>query len=117
MKYTISGQPIPLARPRFVKGHIWDCQTGEKLVASTNLRFQHKLEPLTRPLHIDIIFFMKHSRKQGWHTSRPDLDNMIKFILDVGNGILYADDAQVVKITAEKKYDKEPRTEITITEL
>lgn len=119
MKYVIPGQPIPLARPRFSQGHVWDCQQGEKMLAATNLRFLHKGELLTGPLHAHIIFFMGHKTKKAgsWHVAVPDLDNMIKFYLDVAIGVIYEDDKQVVKITAEKVYSKEPRTEITITEL
>jgi crossover junction endodeoxyribonuclease RusA len=118
VKYTIPGQPIPLARPRFSNNHVWDCQSGEKMVAATNLRFLHKGELLTGPLHVDLKFFMCHKTKhKSWHCVRPDLDNLIKFILDVANGVLYEDDKQVAKITAEKTYDQKARTEITIMEL
>ena len=36
---------------------------------------------------------------------RADLDNLTKTVLDAGNGILYHDDVQVVKITAMKMCD------------
>lgn len=117
MKYTIPGQPIPLARPRFSNNHVWDCQTGEKGATATYLRFLQKDEPLTGPLHVSLKFFMQHKTKSGWHAVRPDLDNLVKFYLDVAIGVLYEDDKQVVKITADKMYSVEPRTEITIEEL
>lgn len=118
MKYIIPGQPIPLSRPRFSKDHVYDSQKGEKFAASINIKFWHKDKPFfLGPLHLTITFFMQSTRKKGWHDLRPDLDNLIKFVLDVMNGIVYNDDKQVVKITAEKIYDKEPRTEITIEEL
>lgn len=70
-------------------------------------------------LHLNVIFFMKQpkKKKESWHTYKPDLDNMIKWISDVMNGILYEDDKQVAKITAEKVYSLESRTEIIIIEL
>lgn len=118
MKYIIPGPPVPLARPRFHNNHVYDCQTGEKLVAATNLRFQHEGPLFEGPLHMDINFYIKNSKKKGWHHYRPDLDNLIKFYCDVANGILYEDDAQIAKITAEKIYCKDnSRTEITITSL
>lgn len=118
MKYTIPGQPVPLARPRFSNNHVWDCQQSEKRAGTTYLRFLHKGEPLKGPLHVDLKFFMCHKKKhKSWHCVRPDLDNLVKFVLDVANGVLYEDDKQVAKITAEKTYDIESRTEITITEL
>lgn len=46
------------------------------------------------------------------HTRKPDLDNLIKYILDCGNKILWHDDAEICKITAAKIWSKQPRTEI-----
>ena len=120
-KYIIPGQPIPLARPRFYNGRVIDCQVGEKNAAATYLKFLHKgpIIPLEGPLHITINFFMKKPKKgnKHFHSSRPDLDNLIKFILDVCNDVLYKDDAQIAQICSEKIYDDEPRTEIIIEEL
>lgn len=47
-------------------------------------------------------------------TTKPDLDNLEKFILDAMNGIFFADDKQVVKLASEKIYSEQPRTEIEI---
>lgn len=47
--------------------------------------------------------------------SKPDLDNLIKFYLDVANEILYKDDKQIISINANKWYSQNPRTEFTIT--
>lgn len=45
---------------------------------------------------------------------KPDYDNMEKFYLDCANGILWDDDAKVIKGTAEKLYSEEPRVEIEV---
>ena len=42
---------------------------------------------------------------------------MVKFVLDSLNKIFYADDAQIVKIIAEKNYNEVPRTEVTIKQI
>ena len=39
------------------------------------------------------------------HTSKPDLDNLIKNILDRGNNILWEDDKNISYITASKKVE------------
>lgn len=51
-----------------------------------------------------------------WHTKRPDLDNLIKFIMDSlgGRGIYWKDDSQVCNIAAYKQYDEKPRVVIQI---
>lgn len=48
------------------------------------------------------------------HSKKNDLDNIEKFYLDCGNGILWGDDAKITKLTSSKRYSQNPRTEITI---
>ena len=39
-----------------------------------------------------------------YHTSKPDLDNLQKALLDAMNGIVFEDDSQVADIRAVKRY-------------
>lgn len=48
------------------------------------------------------------------HTKKPDVDNLLKALLDALNGIAYADDAQIVKLSAQKVYAETPRIEMII---
>jgi Holliday junction resolvase RusA-like endonuclease len=48
------------------------------------------------------------------HTSRPDLDNLIKTVLDALNGIAYTDDKQIVRLGATKAYGTDPKILISI---
>lgn len=48
------------------------------------------------------------------HSSKCDLDNLIKFICDCATGIAYEDDSQIYFIKAQKHYDTKPRTEFTV---
>ena len=52
-----------------------------------------------------------------YHLKKPDIDNLIKFVLDCGNSILWKDDSQIFQIEALKKYCKYPRTEIEYWEI
>jgi Holliday junction resolvase RusA-like endonuclease len=47
----------------------------------------------------------------------PDLDNLTKFYKDVGTGILYHDDKQIVKISALKVYNTYIGTTIRLQEM
>lgn len=38
------------------------------------------------------------------HTSTPDVDNLVKFVLDALNGTYYTDDAQITCISASKRW-------------
>jgi Holliday junction resolvase RusA-like endonuclease len=57
-------------------------------------------------------------RKTPW--VRPDIDGLCKGLLDVGNGILWHDDGQVVKLQLEKLYPDDgegPRVIIEVEEV
>jgi Holliday junction resolvase RusA-like endonuclease len=40
---------------------------------------------------------------------KPDIDNVLKVVLDSLNGIAYKDDSQVVMVTGRKIYGHEPK--------
>lgn len=47
-------------------------------------------------------------------TTKPDIDNLIKFYLDCFNKVLFEDDRYVVKMKIAKSYTRNPRVEIDI---
>jgi Holliday junction resolvase RusA-like endonuclease len=131
--YTIEGPPVPLARPRLGRLHTYDSQKQIKYSAGIQLVQQHQGQPLfTGPLQLDVTFFMpipERLRRQfkGQHQSnelahhphciKPDIDNLIKFLLDISNKTLVLDDAQFSVINARKLYSMISRTEFTISRL
>ncbi len=126
--YIINGDPIALARPRFGKDNVYDSQKREKLIVGIDLRNQHEGEdPYDGPIHMEITFFMpmpnswsdkkKRDTLGTYHHLRPDIDNLVKFILDSANAVLFKDDAIVASINTHKVYSSKPHTKITIREL
>lgn len=131
--YTIEGVPTPLARPRLGHTHTYDSQKQIKYSAGIQLVQQHLGQPLfTGPLTLDVIFFMpiperlrrqfkgqEQSNDLAYHPhhKKPDLDNLIKFVLDVANGTIITDDSLISTINARKVYSMIPRTEFSITRL
>lgn len=49
-------------------------------------------------------------------TKKPDIDNIVKIVLDAMNKFAYKDDTQVVKLIAEKKYASTPKVVVKIEE-
>lgn len=47
-------------------------------------------------------------------TKRPDLDNYIKIALDALNCVVFADDNQIVALTARKEYSAKPGIKIVV---
>ena len=109
MTFTVPGDPLPKARPRFVRGHtMTDPRTmrAEQLVVMAARRA--KVKPLTGPVAIWVAYYRRTKR-------RCDLDNLVKLTLDGLNKVAWLDDDQVVSIHATKHLDKDnPRTEVRL---
>lgn len=127
MKIIIPGDPVPWARARIGNAkRFWDSQKQIKLGYVLQISNQVGGLSYTQPLHLDIVFFMpiaeslsdkkKHALDGAYHASKPDLDNLIKFVLDVCTGVLYKNDCIIASISASKKYSLNPRTEFSFFE-
>ena len=67
---------------------------------------------------VDIFFYMKRGKtvKRKYPITRPDIDKMVRCVLDALTGIVYKDDSQVVSLSAMKTYAaKEPGTYLEVT--
>lgn len=136
MIYTITGEPIAKGRPRFTKaGHTYTPKktrdAEKKIVALLKTQKPIKHEK-NKPIEVEIRFFYPHRKsftkkdkmliKKGmkYRTQKPDVDNLVKLVLDSANGILWHDDSQIVKLTASKHYEQDEaglgRTEIIVKE-
>lgn len=130
MNLTIYGKPQPKERPRVYKGHgITPIRTRNyeaKVAAEWRANYP---KPLEGDLRVWITFYMptpiswsktkKERAERGIirPSVRPDIDNLVKIILDGLNGVAFADDKQVVELTAAKYYSAEPRTAILVEEI
>lgn len=130
MNLTIYGKPQPKERPRVYKGHgITPTRTKNyeaKVAAEWRANYP---KPLEGDIRVYITFYMpipiswskakkeRAEREIIRPSVRPDIDNLVKIILDGLNGVAFADDKQVVEITAAKYYSAEPRTAILVEEI
>ena len=124
---SLPGDPITKMRPRFArkkwKVRTFDQQSEEKETVRWKLKARMMNRyPTEGPLALSLVcvFHRPASRtklKEIFHSVKPDLDNLIKWIGDVGNGILWYDDKQIVSIAATKIYGEHPRTIITVSKV
>lgn len=125
--------PVAKGRPRFTrfggtytpaKTKIYETTIAEYYTqASKGFAFEKGT-----PLHVNLVFGMpipaSTSKKQREkmlvriikHTKKPDLDNMVKAVLDALNGVAWADDSQIVWLSALKEYSDEPYVYIYVHE-
>jgi len=69
---------------------------------------------------LDFIFERPRSLPKKWafNAKRPDLDKLVRAVLDGLTGILFPDDSQVIRIVASKRYaetDEMPGMNAVIT--
>lgn len=78
------------------------------LAAATTMAHE-RLKMLDEPLELHLHFVLakpKSARKRDiWPAKRPDLDKLLRSTLDALTGVVFSDDARVVKLRAEKDYD------------
>ena len=102
--YKVS--PIPIKRRvRFTKtGHSYtDVKTADDLrrVANCYTGEYHPDEPLRLRLQI-VKPLPKSKNRPEPFTAKPDIDNVIKAVMDGLNGKAFKDDSQIVEVIAEK---------------
>lgn len=134
MIIELKGNPIPLQRHRSCmrngKAFIYDSQLREKIIFIKRVRNQICAggviaELLSKESHsVSLIFEMPYPlskiRKKMPplqdipHVIKPDLDNLVKFVFDCGNGLLWSDDKKINNVNAKKVYSYEPKTIIII---
>ena len=133
IEFTIPGKPIAMQRHRsFIKGgKIAKFNPQDKLKKQKQIEVKILTDikkPITHPINLIFHFFFKRPKNHfgtgknseilkesapQYHIIRPDTDNMIKFYMDVFNGIIYHDDSQVINLIAHKRYCQNNDVECT----
>ena len=132
---TVPGTPVADTRPRVTKNGVYDPRAKEKLRFRDYAKAQCLYLPPKDAVMLFATFIMPRpkshygtGRNSGklkpsapiryQHTVKPDIDNLLKFVLDALNGIAYVDDKQVAFCSAKKRYtdSHDPRTIVEIEE-
>lgn len=130
---TIFGTPIPQGRPRFQlrKCYAYDPPKSRKEKRRIRAEVAHymrcnRIAMFTGALRVTLQFFLpipkSFSKKRHaacdagsiLPTPKPDLDNLVKLVLDACNGVLYQDDSCVVDGVFSKRYSDNPRVVIMV---
>lgn len=134
IQLTILGEPKAQKRHRHVRmGNFvrqYDPSASDKGDFLSIVQREAPKEPFSQPLAVAIRFYFTRPKshfKTGknshvlkdhtstWHTSKPDADNLGKFIMDSMNKIYWKDDSCIADLWITKQYSDKPRTEIEIS--
>jgi Holliday junction resolvase RusA-like endonuclease len=131
--FTIYGEPVPKGRPRFsTRGKFPVAYTPEKTKA---YEFEVGMMALaamggTKPLEGALEAFIyvtfavpdSYSKKRTEaclsgvekHTKKPDLDNVIKSVIDGMDKIVFENDSQITSIHSTKVYGEVAKVEVMV---
>lgn len=116
----INTRPVPKGRPRLGRYAVYTpkpTRNFESLLRDIFRLVKGFKEPWTGAIHAEMEFNFKYSgtnKTDGYRTSKPDTENLIKSVLDAGNEILYTDDSLVVSVSATKLWRKSDRIHLRL---
>lgn len=119
INFFVDGLPVPQGSMKVINGRAIH-HKGSELAAwrsAVALAARHKgARPSPDPIYIHLKFFLPKPRtvKRVYPTVSPDLDKLIRAVLDGLTAIAYIDDAQVVSIVAEKAYGERIGVDIAL---
>lgn len=133
--YIIPIEPVAQGRPRlsarngFARAYDPIKSAQYKIAIRGALSRMVTHQPLESSLYIDIEF--SFSPPKSWskkrqisaikgeirHTSKPDIDNLAKALLDACNGLLWLDDSQITDAHIRKRYAEKPGITIKLFEV
>lgn len=129
IKFTIPGEPKGKGRPRVTRYGVYTPETTVNYENWVKICFQEaKQKKLEGQLKAEIRCYFEipnsYSKKKKEDALRgnirpakkPDLDNIMKIILDALNGLAYKDDKDIIECSIEKWYGEEARVEVEIKE-
>ena len=129
MLFTIEGEPRGKQRPRLTK-------SGIVYTPSETTHYEKSVKAcylmaggckIHGPVKVTVWAFLKippsksakarEAMRGTPATKKPDIDNILKIILDGLNGVAYDDDKQVVQATVYKGYRPEPSVSVDVEEV
>ena len=129
-KLVIPGKPLGKQRPRVLKTGIAytpkETVNYETFVKMLYLEEYANEKPFTGPVSMLISAFYqipksaskKHKEAMARHdippTTRPDIDNIAKIIMDALAGVAYEDDKQITSCSINKLYSDEPKVIVNV---
>ncbi|MCO4095724.1 RusA family crossover junction endodeoxyribonuclease [Macrococcoides canis] len=122
-------KPMPSPRPRFRNAGKF-VQTYMPTSYTKHKEYIQRQMPkllIENSIKLTILFEMpmlknwsnpqKQRMIKAYHSKKPDIDNLLKTVLDAANGHLWIDDGQIVEIHSAKRYAETTKIKIKLEEI
>ena len=117
--FFVDGLPVPQGSMKVINGHVIHAKGSALAAWRSGIALSARnagVFPSLEPIHIEMKFYMPKPRtvKRDEPTVPPDLDKLIRGVLDGLTAIAYRDDAQVTSIVAQKAYGERIGVDISL---
>jgi Holliday junction resolvase RusA-like endonuclease len=135
IRLVIPGEPKAQKRHRStaINGYIrnYDPSQSNKKDFLWTVMNNAPAKPIDFPIRMELFFFFSRPKNHygtgknasilkssapRYHTSKPDIDNCVKFCTDSLNKVYYRDDSLISEVYTVKIYSERPRIEIVISQ-
>ena len=124
VQFTVYGLPVPQGSKKVIRGNVVEMadarlRSWRQDVAATSREAMEGASPYIEPVDVRLMFWLPRPQAH-YGTGRnaeklkpsapiapavhPDLDKLVRAVLDALTGICFRDDKQVVSLTASKLY-------------
>jgi Holliday junction resolvase RusA-like endonuclease len=121
--FFVRGRPVPQGSMKFIRPGVMIHSRAEDLaVWRADIAREAALagfKPVQGGIKIttDFLLLKPKSTKRAFPWVKPDLDKLVRAVLDGLNGVAYEDDSQVILIQATKTYSEKQGVWITIEQI
>ncbi len=107
--FFVKGRPIPQGSLKFMRGRPIHVRAADLALWRADIARNAELfgfKPIASAVKVELDFIMlkPKSAKRAFPSVTPDLDKLIRAVLDGLTGVAYEDDSQVILIQASKTY-------------
>lgn len=121
--FFVRGQPVPQGSMKFVRPGVMIHSRSQDLalwradIARNAELFGFK--PIASAVKVELDFVMSRpkSSKRAFPSVKPDLDKLIRAVLDGLTGVAFKDDSQVILIQSSKTYGENQGVWIRIEQI
>lgn len=111
MKFRVEGKPIPQGSMKVINGHVLHAQGSALIYWRSAIAIECKKvipNPYRGAVEVIMDFELEKPKSvnRTYPTKYPDLDKLIRAVLDGVTGAGVVDDGQVVNIRATKRYGR-----------
>lgn len=135
MKIIVKGNPIAKQRPRIARFKKGDTSFVRMYSPKKTVNYETLIKmkagdvinhPFEGPIKLTVSFYLSRPKRlihktkhmtECYTDKKPDIENLVKAVMDGLNGVAYHDDSQVVELIARKKYHAMDNEKFKTTEV